>query len=230
MTTNKYSSYTYEFKYIIIGDTNVGKTCLLLQFTTKKFNSNSEITVGVDFGTSTIEIGSNQRIKLHIWDTSGQDAFRSITRSYYRSAIIALLVYDITNGQTLQHLKYWLQSLRDDASNDLIMMLVGNKSDLEHKREISEGKGMRFAQSNHMFGFLECSAKTGINVDKVFVKPAKHLFNAIGRGLVKIEDNTHSIKLGPNAQFQAMYGGTDVQSNVAFSGNKKNRRCACVII
>ena len=96
-------SYSYLFKYIIIGDTGVGKSCLLLQFTDKRFRNDHDITIGVEFGSRMIQL-DNKEIKLQIWDTAGQESFRSITRSYYRGAAGALLVYDITRRDTFSHL------------------------------------------------------------------------------------------------------------------------------
>jgi Ras-related protein Rab-2A len=156
--------YRYLFKFIIIGDEAVGKTCVLLQFTDQRYRDYHEVTVGVEFGTKTLEIdGTN--CKLQIWDTAGQDRFRSIVRSYYRGAAAALLVYDITRRHTFANWYFlrfdvhflwfyvtfsnfltnivtkinseqWLQEARDNAQCDLVVTLVGNKSDLEEQRQV----------------------------------------------------------------------------------------------
>mmetsp|Transcript_39676 Transcript_39676/g.35416 ORF Transcript_39676/g.35416 Transcript_39676/m.35416 type:complete len:106 (+) Transcript_39676:85-402(+) len=104
-------SYSYLFKYIIIGDTGVGKSCLLLQFIDKRFRQKHEVTIGVEFGARMINV-DGKNIKLQIWDTAGQESFRSITRSYYRAAAGALLVYDITRRETFTHLTRWLDEAR----------------------------------------------------------------------------------------------------------------------
>ncbi|XP_044841116.1 ras-related protein Rab-2B isoform X3 [Mauremys mutica] len=119
-------SYAYLFKYIIIGDTGVGKSCLLLQFTDKRFQPVHDLTIGVEFGARMINIDSKQ-IKLQIWDTAGQESFRSITRSYYRGAAGALLVYDITRRETFNHLTSWLEDARQHSSSNMVIMLIGNK-------------------------------------------------------------------------------------------------------
>ena len=126
-------SYAYLFKYIIIGDTGVGKSCLLLQFTDKRFQQVHDLTIGVEFGARMITI-DNKQIKLQIWDTAGQESFRSITRSYYRGAAGALLVYDITRRETFNHLTSWLDDARQHSNSNMTIMLIGNKSDLEHRR------------------------------------------------------------------------------------------------
>merc|ERR1712241_600350 len=128
-------SYAYLFKYIIIGDTGVGKSCLLLQFTDKRFQPVHDLTIGVEFGARMITIDGKQ-IKLQIWDTAGQESFRSITRSYYRGAAGALLVYDITRRETFQHLSRWLEEARQHSNSNMVIMLIGNKSDLEVKVEV----------------------------------------------------------------------------------------------
>ena len=115
-------SYAYLFKYIIIGDTGVGKSCLLLQFTDKRFQPVHDLTIGVEFGARLIHLGeSHSPIKLQIWDTAGQESFRSITRSYYRGAAGALLVYDITRRETFNHLTRWLEEARQNANANMII-------------------------------------------------------------------------------------------------------------
>uniref|UniRef100_A0A667HUD4 RAB2A, member RAS onco family n=1 Tax=Lynx canadensis TaxID=61383 RepID=A0A667HUD4_LYNCA len=119
-------AYAYLFKYIIIGDTGVGKSCLLLQFTDKRFQPVHDLTIGVEFGARMITIDGKQ-IKLQIWDTAGQESFRSITRSYYRGAAGALLVYDITRRDTFNHLTTWLEDARQHSNSNMVIMLIGNK-------------------------------------------------------------------------------------------------------
>jgi len=123
------------FKYIIIGPSGVGKSCLLLQFTDKRFHTDHDLTIGVEFGARIVTIDGKQ-IKLQIWDTAGQESFRSITRSYYRGAHGALLVYDITRRETFNHLKGWLTEVREHSNKEMVIMLIGNKNDLEHTREV----------------------------------------------------------------------------------------------
>merc|ERR1711982_183087 len=139
--------YKYLFKYIFVGDTAVGKSCLLLQFTDKRFQPVHDLTIGVEFGSRTITIDDNQ-IKLQNWDTAGQESFRSITRSYYRGAAGALLVYDITRRETFHHLSAWLEDAREHANPNMTVMLIGNKSDLASKRAVSFEEGQQFASEH----------------------------------------------------------------------------------
>ena len=124
-------SYAYVFKFIVVGDSSVGKSCLLLQFTDNRFKPGHDLTIGVEFGSRTVAIDKSNNIKLQIWDTAGQESFRSITRSYYRGAICALLVYDITRRNTFQNLVRWLEEMLEHAYNRMTIVLVGNKKDLE---------------------------------------------------------------------------------------------------
>jgi len=166
--------YKYLFKYIIVGDTAVGKSCLLLQFTDKRFQPVHDLTIGVEFGSRTITIEDNQ-IKLQIWDTAGQEKFRSITRSYYRGAAGALLVYDITRRETFDHLQSWLEDCRRYSNQNIVIMLIGNKSDLENKRKVSKEEGEAFAKK-HNLTFLETSAKTAENVEAAFIESAQKIY------------------------------------------------------
>lgn len=187
-------SYAYLFKYIIIGDTGVGKSCLLLQFTDKRFQPVHDLTIGVEFGARMINIDSKQ-IKLQIWDTAGQESFRSITRSYYRGAAGALLVYDITRRDTFNHLASWLEDARQHANPSMTIMLIGNKSDLSHKREVSTEEGERFA-AEHGLVFLETSAKTAHNVEEAFINTARKIHEKIESGDVDANNETFGIKIG----------------------------------
>jgi len=187
-------SYSYLFKYIIIGDTGVGKSCLLLQFTDKRFLPEHELTIGVEFGARTITI-DNRSIKLQIWDTAGQESFRSITRSYYRGAAGALLVYDITRRETFTHVTRWLEEARQNANSSMVIMLIGNKSDLDHRRQVSREEGEKFAKENGLI-FLETSAKTAANVEDAFINTAQKIYKNIEDGVVEIGNENHGIKVG----------------------------------
>ncbi|XP_062225886.1 ras-related protein Rab-2-B isoform X1 [Phragmites australis] len=212
-------SYAYLFKYIIIGDTGVGKSCLLLQFTDKRFQPVHDLTIGVEFGARMITI-DNKPIKLQIWDTAGQESFRSITRSYYRGAAGALLVYDITRRETFNHLVSWLEDARQHANANMTIMLVGNKCDLSHRRAVSYEEGEQFAKEHGLI-FMEASAKTAQNVEEVmldswsvylllrifqilimpfemqaFVKTAGAIYKKIQDGVFDVSNESYGIKVG----------------------------------
>jgi len=178
-------SYDYLFKYIIIGPSGVGKSCLLLQFTDKRFHTDHDLTIGVEFGARIVNIDGKQ-IKLQIWDTAGQESFRSITRSYYRGAHGALLAYDITRRETFNHLKGWLAEVKEHSTKDMVIMLIGNKSDLEHKRAVTYEEGRKFAEENGLI-FSETSAKTAQNVEEAFLQTAKMIYDKVKAGNSDLE-------------------------------------------
>lgn len=187
-------SYAYLFKYIIIGDTGVGKSCLLLQFTDKRFQPVHDLTIGVEFGARMVTIDEKQ-VKLQIWDTAGQESFRSITRSYYRGAAGALLVYDITRRDTFKHLSRWLDEARQHSQSNMVIMLIGNKSDLEHRRAVSTEEGKAFAEEHGLI-FMETSAKTAQNVEQAFINTADKIHENIQTGVIDVSNESHGIKVG----------------------------------
>ncbi|XP_069811681.1 ras-related protein Rab-4A isoform X3 [Dendropsophus ebraccatus] len=137
----------FLFKFLVIGNAGTGKSCLLHQFIEKKFKEDSNHTIGVEFGSKIINVGGKY-VKLQIWDTAGQERFRSVTRSYYRGAAGALLVYDITSRETYNALTNWLTDARMLASQNIVIILCGNKKDLDADREVTFLEASRFAQEN----------------------------------------------------------------------------------
>mmetsp|Transcript_35599 Transcript_35599/g.60574 ORF Transcript_35599/g.60574 Transcript_35599/m.60574 type:complete len:251 (-) Transcript_35599:618-1370(-) len=217
-TTNRSPmSYAYLFKYIIIGDTGVGKSCLLLQFTDKRFQPVHDLTIGVEFGARMINI-ADKSIKLQIWDTAGQESFRSITRSYYRGAAGALLVYDITRRDTFKHLGRWLEEARQHSQSNMVIMLIGNKNDLEHRRAVSTEEGKAFADKHGLI-FMETSAKTAYNVEQAFINTAEEIHGNIESGKIDVTNESYGIKVGMSAGGGAGGSGT---VNVRSQGNARN--------
>jgi small GTP-binding protein len=153
-------------KIVLIGDSGVGKTNLLSRFTRDQFNPESKSTIGVEFATKTLEV-EGKNVKAQIWDTAGQERYRAITSAYYRGAIGAMLLYDITTSLTFSSLSRWLQELRENADPNIVVMLVGNKSDLSEKRAVSTDEGIGFSKSESLL-FIETSARDASNVQDAF--------------------------------------------------------------
>lgn len=160
------SDYDYLFKVVLIGDSGVGKSNLLSRFTRNEFNLETKSTIGVEFATRSIE-ADGKTIKAQIWDTAGQERYRAITSAYYRGAVGALLVYDISKSLTFKNVERWLSELRENASGNICIMLVGNKCDLRHLREVPTETAKEFAEKNGLF-FIETSALDASNVDLAF--------------------------------------------------------------
>eukprot|EP01084_Bolivina_argentea_P124723 220994_1 len=162
--------YDYLFKLLLIGDSGVGKSCLLLRFADDTYTESYISTIGVDFKIQTIDLES-KTIKLQIWDTAGQERFRTITSSYYRGAHGIIVVYDVTDRDSFQNVKQWLHEIDRYACENVNKLLVGNKSDLEEKRAVPFEEAKEFADSLGI-EFLETSAKNADNVDNAFMTMA----------------------------------------------------------
>jgi len=166
-------TYDYLFKLLLIGDSGVGKTCVLFRFSEDAFNATFISTIGIDFKIRTIEL-DGKKIKLQIWDTAGQERFRTITTAYYRGAMGIMLVYDITNAKSFDNIAKWLRNIDEHANEDVERMILGNKCDMTDKRVISKERGEAIARE-HNIRFLETSAKTNINVEQAFVQLAESI-------------------------------------------------------
>ena len=159
-------SYDLLFKLILIGDSCVGKSNILLKYLKNEFDPNSRATVGVEFGTKNIII-NNKKIKIQIWDTAGQERYRSITSAYYKGAKGALIVYDITRKCTFDNIDKWISDLKLNGDKNICIVILGNKSDLDDKREVSKGDGIKKSEM-YKTAFLETSALNGDNIGKAF--------------------------------------------------------------
>ncbi|CAD7674757.1 unnamed protein product [Nyctereutes procyonoides] len=158
--------YNFVFKVVLIGESGVGKTNLLSRFTRNEFSHDSRTTIGVEFSTRTVMLGT-AAIKAQIWDTAGLERYRAITSAYYRGAVGALLVFDLTKHQTYAVVERWLKELYDHAEATIVVMLVGNKSDLHQAREVPTEEARMFAENNGLL-FLETSALDSTNVELAF--------------------------------------------------------------
>lgn len=162
-----------NIKLLTIGDSAVGKTCLISQFARDSFNPNFITTIGIDYKIKEVDI-DGARFKLLIWDTAGQERFRTITSSYYRGAHGIIVVYDVTDNESFNNVKQWLHEIDRYACENVNKLLVGNKSDLTSKRVVSTEQGKEFADSLGI-EFLETSAKTSTNVEQAFLTMASQI-------------------------------------------------------
>ena len=168
--------YDYLFKYLIIGNSGVGKSCLLIRFTDDKYEEGYVTTIGVDFKIKTLII-EGKSVKLQIWDTAGQERFRNIVSSYYKGAQGIMMVYDITDLESFRYLDSWLKEIEKNASKNVYKILVGNKNDLEKNRKVTFEKGKEFANL-HGMKFFETSAKENRNVEEAFKEMTKDIINS----------------------------------------------------
>lgn len=172
-------SVTYQdflFKLIIIGDSAVGKSCMLHRLTNNEFVQDHEVTVGVEFGTLLVKL-EQQVFKLQIWDTAGQDSFKSITKIFYRGAHCIFLTYDMTRLETFNNLATWYNEVMAQSEPDVILVLVGNKKDEVNKRAVTEERIEKFKADRGIQFSFETSALTGENIEQLFITASKVLYN-----------------------------------------------------
>ena len=184
------TDYDMIFKLVIIGDSGVGKSNLLSRYLRDEFNIDTKSTVGVEFGTQKLEI-QNYRVKVQIWDTAGQERYKAITSAYYKGAKGALLVYDITRKETFENIDKWIFELKRNADEDITLVLIGNKCDLEDKREVSMSIGNDKAMLYNC-AFIETSALSAKNVERAFKVMINEIFNKFH---VKLNENTGASKV-----------------------------------
>jgi len=170
--------YDYLFKLLLIGDSGVGKSCLLLRFADDTYTESYISTIGVDFKIRTIEL-DGKTIKLQIWDTAGQERFRTITSSYYRGAHGIIVVYDVTDQESFNNVKQWLQEIDRYACENVNKLLVGNKCDLTNKKVVDYTSAKEYADQLGI-PFLETSAKNATNVEQAFMTMAAEIKNRVG--------------------------------------------------
>ena len=187
--SEEFSEYDLSFKIIVVGDSGVGKSCLTMKGTKNHFEDCYSPTVGFEFFTFNIRI-NDKNIKLQIWDTCGQEAYRSLITSFYRNASLAILVYSIDNQISYNNIEAWLNEIKSQSNPDTKTFLIGNKLDLENQRRIPKDIAQHFCKDHGFNYFEETSAKTGDNAQKVFINAAKELY------LTHLEYKDRSSRLG----------------------------------
>ncbi|KAK9059578.1 hypothetical protein SSX86_020282 [Deinandra increscens subsp. villosa] len=178
--------YDYLLKIVLIGDSGVGKSNILSRFTRNEFYLESKATIGVEFATRTLQV-EGKMIKAQIWDTAGQERYRAITSAYYRGAVGALLVYDITKRPTFDNVQRWLRELRANADSNIVVLMAGNKSDLNHLRAVDEQDGRSLAEKEGL-SFLETSALEAHNVEKAFQTILTEIYHIISKKALAAQD------------------------------------------
>ena len=215
-----YQQYDLSFKIIIVGDSGVGKSCITTKATKNIFENYYNATIGFEFHTFKISI-KDKVIRLQIWDTCGQEVYRSLIRSFYTNSSLAILVYSIDSIKSFQNLELWLNDIKINSSPDIKVFLIGNKTDLENSREVSFEEGEKFYKEHDLNLFMESSAKSGFNIEKIFAQAA-NILNEENEKAKKdiiyksdIQSETHILSKQKSYDF-------DIDSH---SVNKKKRKC-----
>ncbi|MBQ3912196.1 MAG: GTP-binding protein [Lachnospiraceae bacterium] len=186
-----YTSFDMSFKLIVIGDSGVGKSCLTNNAIKNTFDDAYNATVGFEFFTFNIRL-NGKVVKLQIWDTCGQELYRSLITNFYRNSSLAMMVYSINSKESFDNVEMWLRELRTHSNPDVKVFLIGNKSDLEAEREVTTEQGENFYKQNNLSLFMESSAKTGFNTQKIFIKAAEILYEDYN----KYKDDNSSNDMG----------------------------------
>ncbi|XP_042883237.1 ras-related protein Rab6 isoform X3 [Penaeus japonicus] len=179
-----------KFKLVFLGEQSVGKTSLITRFMYDSFDNTYQATIGIDFLSKTMYL-EDRTVRLQLWDTAGQERFRSLIPSYIRDSTVAVVVYDITNANSFHQTSKWIDDVRTERGSDVIIMLVGNKTDLSDKRQVSTEEGERKAKELNVM-FIETSAKAGYNVKQLFRRVAAAL-----PGMESTENKKVDIDLRP---------------------------------
>ncbi|XP_021118855.1 putative Ras-related protein Rab-42 isoform X2 [Heterocephalus glaber] len=194
----------YQFRVLLLGDAGVGKTALLRRYVegspgAAEPEAKSEPTVGVEFYSRALQLPAGPRVKLQLWDTAGQERFRCITRSFYRNVVGVLLVYDVTNRKSFEHIQDWHQEVLSTQGPKVIFLLVGHKSDLQSTRCVSNQEAEALAASLGM-AFVETSARINCNVDLAFDTLTDAILQALQQGDIKLEEDCGGVRLIQRAQ------------------------------
>ena len=155
------------YKILLLGDSSVGKTCFLMRYSDNTFQEIHMSTIGLDYKLKNVQLDDGKIVKIQIWDTAGQDRFRSITKNYYKGAHGIILIYDVTSRKTFENVKNWVSQIKEEVSDKVIIILVGNKIDDESNRKVSKEEGKKMANDCGL-DFFETSAKSGLNIDSTF--------------------------------------------------------------
>ncbi|CAI6098615.1 unnamed protein product [Clonostachys chloroleuca] len=238
------SPWDYIAKLVCIGDSGCGKSSLTIRLCEGRFSPHHDVTIGVEFGSRIVPVGPphtqpsasaseglpepprdtpQKHMKLSLWDTAGQETYKSVTRSYFRGASGALLVFDLSRRQTFQHVTDWLNDLRQIAEPDIVVILVGNKADLarqeKNEREVTREEAEEWAKRNGVMEYVETSAKSGENVEKAFMRVAERIYQNIQAGKYDLNDRRSGVK-GPGA-------GNKGQVKVSNDPNQSNAGGCC---
>jgi len=211
------SDFDYLFKLLLIGNSGVGKSCMLMRYAENTFSTNFFNTIGVDFKIRSVNI-EGKNVKLQIWDTAGQDRFRTITCSYYRGAQGIIVVYDVTDRESFEAVKHWMQEIDKYAQENVLKMIVGNKCDMTDKRKVTLEEGQDLA-SQYGVVYFECSAKSCSNIDLVFQTMAKTVMDKFSNN--RKDTQAKSTKLNTKDSKNLNGGGSSNGSG----GNSNNSCC-----
>ena len=214
-----YPTHDLSFKLIVIGDAGVGKSCLTMKATKNIFENYYSPTIGFEFYTFNVRI-KNKNIRLQIWDTCGQEVYRSLINGFYRNSSLAILVYSIDSMKSFRNLEIWINEIKLNSNPNVKVFLIGNKKDLENKREVPISKAKQFYKDHNLNMFFEASAKSGFNSQKIFVEAANILFTES----MKVSNEINKSKLD---DLKSPYLNLGQDGNINFDDDDKTKKRCC---
>ena len=214
--------FDYLLKFILIGDSSVGKTNIISKYKEDKFDIKTQPSIGVQFIAKNVVI-ENTTFRLQIWDTAGQESFRSMIRIYYKNSSCAFIVYDITEKESYNHIESWITECKKIAPETTLLVLIGNKNDLNENREVSYDEGLKMAEKFKML-FFETSAKNGENIEKIFKESVECIFKNIKEGKYDLSDDACGIKACKNEK-NINIDEFDYESSVPKKKVTKDKKC-----
>ena len=216
---------SYSVKFIVVGDTMVGKSNIIYRFIHNEFKPNQFATVGVEYAVKNI-IYNNTNYSVKVFDTAGQENFKSLTRGYFKGSAVALVVYDITQESSFENVERWVSDCRDSAPSTVLIALIGNKSDLEKERKISKEKAKEFAKENDMI-FFETSALNGNGIENAFNKCVEIIDENIRNGKYNLDDEDNMNKCGIKIISKNVANDGVIDKKALIEGQKKKSRKKC---
>ena len=216
------SKFDYLLKFIILGDSSVGKTNILSVYNDGSFNEKIQPSIGAEFKAKNIKI-EDSIFRLNIWDTAGQETFLSMTRVYYKNSSCAFIVYDITEKESFNHVEFWLKELKKEAPESILCVLIGNKNDMNEKREVSYEEGNNYAKKNKMI-FFETSAKNKNNIENIFKESVEYINNNIKNGVYNLNDDSCGVKL---CNSKKKINIEELDLDISILGEKKAKKKKC---
>lgn len=219
-----YSTYDKNFKIIVIGDSGVGKSCLTNKAIKDEFEVSYNATIGFEFYPLNLKVG-DKVVKLQIWDTCGQELYRSLITNFYRSASLAILVYSIDEEKSFKNIDHWIKELKENNNPDTKLFLIGNKNDLEDKRAVEYQAGKKLADDLEMDYFAETSAKTGFNAKKVFFKAARILLDDFYKQKNNIDGGRN--KSGTTSVTKSYIANNETKGGQRLSKRKLEEKSGC---
>ena len=214
--------FNYLLKFIVIGDSSVGKSNILSKFKDDKFDDKTQPSIGVQFIAKNV-ILDKATYRLQVWDTAGQENFRAMTKIYYKNSSCAFIVYDITEKDSFNHVESWINECKKVAPESILLILIGNKSDLEQSREISYEEGEKLAKKYNML-FFETSAKNGDNIQNIFRKSVEYIDKNIKEGKYDLSDDACGVKICKN-QKNIILEEFDYESTQPKKATKSKKCC-----